>query len=147
MAASKLMPAYQVVADDVCARIRAGEYAVGDAIPSTNGLMQQYGASSTVVRRAVEVLRESGILAGQQGKAVYVQAVPEEVAARRDELGRLRQEVGDLRAEIAAVRDGLRAEIAAVRDDVERLEVKVSPPVRRGQRQGNAETALGHKVG
>jgi GntR family transcriptional regulator len=141
--ASKLAPAYQVVADDIRGRIRSGEYAVGDAIPSTNGLMRQYGASSTVVRRAVEQLREAGILAGQQGKAVYIQAVPEKVAARRDELGRLRQEVGDLRAELAAVRDGLSAEIAAVRDDVERLEVKVSPPVRNGQRQGNAETALG----
>jgi GntR family transcriptional regulator len=102
---AKLKAAYQVVADDLCARIRSGEYAVGDPIPSTNGLMQQYSASSTVVRRAVEVLREAGILAGQQGKAVYVQAVPEDAAAQRDEAGRLRQEVAELRAEIASVRE------------------------------------------
>nr|WP_181412037.1 GntR family transcriptional regulator [Streptomyces sp. F12] len=50
---------------------------VGDKIPSTQGLMDQYGASSTAVRRAVKELVAKGLLEGIAGKGVFVIAKPE----------------------------------------------------------------------
>jgi DNA-binding transcriptional regulator YhcF (GntR family) len=50
---------------------------VGDRIPSTKGLQDEYGASSTAVRRAVKELEAKGLLEGISGKGVFVTAKPE----------------------------------------------------------------------
>lgn len=65
-------PAYRQIADDLRARISDGRYGPGSQLPSTAKLMSEYGASSTVARRAVEVLRAEGLLTGQPGKGVFV---------------------------------------------------------------------------
>jgi GntR family transcriptional regulator len=69
-------PAYRQVADDLRAKIRAGLYAVGDALPATTKLMETYAVSITVVRAAVRELQGEGVLIGQPGKGVYVAEVP-----------------------------------------------------------------------
>lgn len=70
-------PEYRRVRDDLRRKIAAGELQVGEAIPSTSKLQQEYSVSSTVVRRAVNDLRGEGLLYGQSGKAVFVRAMPE----------------------------------------------------------------------
>src|SRR5690349_17251950 len=70
-------PKYQQVADDLRRSIAAGTYPVGAELPSTSQLTARYSASTTVVRAAIRELRTEGLVVGQPGKAVYVQAVPD----------------------------------------------------------------------
>lgn len=100
-------PLYQRVADDIRARIVSGEYPVGSPIPSTPKLGEQHGVSKTVVRKAVEMLRDEGLLAGQPGKAVYVKALPDEAAAGRRDLAALAGEVADLRDTLSRIEGNL----------------------------------------
>jgi DNA-binding GntR family transcriptional regulator len=105
--ASRIGPSYQVVADDLKARITANEFPVGSPIPSTAKLMEHYSVSSTVVRHAVVELQAAGIVIGHSGKAVFVQAQPSDVADEKetaaraaDELAALRRTVGRLEAHL-----------------------------------------------
>lgn len=88
---------HQKVYDGLRSRIASGEWPPGTAIPSTPELMRQYGASKTPVRKAVEKLRDEGILAGHPGKAVYVKALPDEAAAELRDLAALARELDELR--------------------------------------------------
>lgn len=95
---------YLQIADDLRSQIASGALRKGDAIPSTAELKKQYGYSSTVVRKAVEVLRHEGLLIGQPGKAVYVQATPVDVENERASVDDLAKRVGELQGEIAQLR-------------------------------------------
>jgi DNA-binding GntR family transcriptional regulator len=66
--ASKL--AYDQVADDLTRRIMSGEFT--ERIPSERFLADEYETSSKTVRKAVEILRERGIVrtAGTRGTFV-----------------------------------------------------------------------------
>ncbi|MFD2357315.1 GntR family transcriptional regulator [Nonomuraea ferruginea] len=52
--------------------MRGGSLAPGTPLPSTTRLAEQYGASLSVVKLAVGVLRTEGLVIGQQGKGVFV---------------------------------------------------------------------------
>src|SRR5437588_3585213 len=64
--------AYLQIADALRNKIRSGELAPGDALPSLSQLMAEFGVSNTVVRSAMQILRSEGLVVGQQGKGVYV---------------------------------------------------------------------------
>jgi DNA-binding GntR family transcriptional regulator len=96
-----LPPSYQQVADDIATKITAGKYKVGDPIPSTARLTEQYPVSATTVRAAVAKLRADGLLVGHPGKGVYVQATPADVAAQQEDINQLSAEVAALRATVA----------------------------------------------
>jgi DNA-binding GntR family transcriptional regulator len=96
----KIGPSYQRVADDIRSKISSGELAVGDPIPSTAKLMEQYGVSSTVVRHAVAQLQAEGVAIGHSGKAVYVQARPGDVASERADVDQLREALGTIEANL-----------------------------------------------
>lgn len=61
-------PAYLQLADDLRERIRSGKLATGAALPSAQELIATSGASSTVVKNAVSLLRAEGYVVGHQGK-------------------------------------------------------------------------------
>ena len=72
-------PYYRRIVDDLRARIARGEWGPGDRLPSTRELVEHYRRfygyarlSTLTVRRAVEMLIESGELRGQQGVGVFV---------------------------------------------------------------------------
>ncbi|UPK76406.1 GntR family transcriptional regulator [Nocardioidaceae bacterium SCSIO 66511] len=69
----------QKVAEDLRAQIAEGRLKVGAPIPSQAQLTERYEVSTSVTRKAVDQLRGEGLLVGQPGKAVYVQATPREV--------------------------------------------------------------------
>jgi GntR family transcriptional regulator len=75
---------YREIADDVRARVEAGEFAAGRLLPSEAELSGRYGASRVTVRRALEVLRDEGLLDARQGFGWFVAADP-----LRQTLGRL----------------------------------------------------------
>ena len=70
-------PAYQQVAEDLRSRIRNGDPAVGDQLPSLATLMERYSVSITVVRSALRELRSEGIVSSRQGKGTFVKALPD----------------------------------------------------------------------
>ncbi|WP_406387054.1 winged helix-turn-helix domain-containing protein [Streptomyces sp. NBC_00211] len=69
-------PAYLQLADDLRERIRSGKLAAGAALPSAQELIASSGASSTVVKNAVSLLRAEGYVVGHQGKGVFAQFPP-----------------------------------------------------------------------
>lgn len=98
MAAITGQPAYHQVADDLRAKIQAGTYRRGAALPSTRQLMEAYEVSVTVVRAAINQLRIEGLIVGQPGKGVFVaEATP---TPADDDLAEVRHQMEALRAEL-----------------------------------------------
>ncbi|MFF5261429.1 GntR family transcriptional regulator [Actinomadura viridis] len=129
---------YMKVAKDLRSQIASGALPVGGPIPSTKELERQHDVSTTVVRAAVTVLRNEGLVEGQPGKAVYVIAKPEDVAAERASVDELARQVSELRAEVQRLSRQLDAghtgpslavEVAELRGLVEQLYNRLGHPL------------------
>ena len=83
---------YQEISEELRRRIGAGELAPGRLLPSEAELSAAYGASRITIRRALEVLRDDGLLESRQGLGWFVPADP-----LRQSLGRL----GTIEAQLA----------------------------------------------
>lgn len=75
---------YREIAADLKHRVDRGEFGIGRLLPSEAELSAAYDASRVTVRRALEVLREDGILDARQGFGWFVAVDP-----LRQSLGRL----------------------------------------------------------
>jgi 8-oxo-dGTP pyrophosphatase MutT (NUDIX family)/DNA-binding transcriptional regulator YhcF (GntR family) len=104
-------PAYIQIAEDLRARIRAGEYAPGDRLPSNQDLSDRYHVARETIRQAIEVLRGEKLVAAQSTRGVFVLREPgepkpsleyESVMSRIDEIS---DEVARLRKRLAAVEE------------------------------------------
>jgi DNA-binding GntR family transcriptional regulator len=62
--------AYLQVADDVQRRIDNGE--ITEKLPAERALAEEYGVAYTTVRRAMEILRERGVIITRQGRGTFV---------------------------------------------------------------------------
>jgi DNA-binding GntR family transcriptional regulator len=60
------------VADAVEARIASGELRPNRPIPSENQLVQQYGVARGTARKAIELLRDRGLVMTVTGRGTYV---------------------------------------------------------------------------
>ncbi len=90
---------YLAIADDLRARVTAGEFAAGRLLPSESELSAAYAASRITIRKALEVLRDEGLVDARQGFGWFAAVDP-----LRQALGRL----GTIEAELAA--SGVRSE-------------------------------------
>ncbi|MFF2960261.1 GntR family transcriptional regulator [Streptomyces sp. NPDC057963] len=63
---------YLAVADALCARILAGEWEIGERLPSRAQLAEEYGVGRNVMQRAVDGLIVKGLLEGRAGSGTYV---------------------------------------------------------------------------
>jgi DNA-binding GntR family transcriptional regulator len=63
---------YRAVADDIAARITAGEYPPGARLPSLDDLAETYGIARMTARRAVRELTERGLVEVVVGKGTYI---------------------------------------------------------------------------
>ncbi|MCW2882528.1 MAG: putative transcriptional regulator, GntR family [Sphaerisporangium sp.] len=97
-------PGYLQIADDLREQIRRGTLAPGDPLPSTTQLAAEYDASLSVVKLAVGVLRNEGLVIGQQGKGVFVR---EDGAPPSNELTEIRATLRDLSERLAQVESTL----------------------------------------
>lgn len=75
---------YRAIAEDVRRRVVEGEYAAGSLLPSEAELGAEFDASRVTVRRALEVLRDEGLVDARQGFGWFVASAP-----LRQSLGRL----------------------------------------------------------
>lgn len=63
---------YLQVAEALRDRIKAGEWAVGDKLPSRAKIAEEYEVGASVAQRAMERLTIEGILEGRSGSGTYV---------------------------------------------------------------------------
>ncbi len=63
---------YREIAADLKGRVEAGEFAAGGILPSEADLTKSYDASRVTVRRAVELLRDEGLVDSRQGFGWFV---------------------------------------------------------------------------
>ena len=75
---------YQQIAEELRGRVLAGEFAAGRMLPSESELSGEFAASRVTVRRALEVLRDEGLVDARQGFGWFVAGDP-----LRQPLGRL----------------------------------------------------------
>jgi len=67
---------YQEIADALRRRVDRGEFGAGRLLPSESALSAEYGASRVTVRRALEQLRDDGLLDARQGFGWFVARAP-----------------------------------------------------------------------
>lgn len=72
LSASDPRPMYQQIVDQVTARVMAGDWTPGEALPSIRELAADCGVSVITVRRAYEELERAGVIATRQGKGSVV---------------------------------------------------------------------------
>jgi GntR family transcriptional regulator len=73
---SDSQPLHQQIADQLRQQIVAGLLQPGDALPSENALMHQFGVSRGTVRQARAALRADGTIGGSQGRRLSVRGTP-----------------------------------------------------------------------
>ncbi|MGW7977408.1 FadR family transcriptional regulator [Staphylococcus xylosus] len=66
---------YEQVADIILEQIKAGDYQVGDKLPSIQKLGKQYGVSVASVREALNALRTIGIIEMKQGYGTFIKQI------------------------------------------------------------------------
>lgn len=84
---------YRAIADDLRQRVTAGEFAAGRLLPSESELSASYAASRITIRKALEVLRDEGLVDARQGFGWFAAVDP-----LRQALGRL----GTIEGQLAA---------------------------------------------
>ncbi|RPK56275.1 Bacterial regulatory protein, GntR family [Streptomyces sp. ADI96-02] len=67
---------YRRIAADIRRRIRAGEWTVGQPLPSRSGMSGDYGVHEQTIRLAYDLLRRSGVLDGERRRHVTVAHPP-----------------------------------------------------------------------
>jgi GntR family transcriptional regulator len=90
---------YREIAEDLRGRLEAGEFLAGRVLPSEAELAGAYGASRVTVRKALEELRDAGLVDARQGFGWFAAGDP-----LRQRLARL----GTIEAQLAA--SGIRPE-------------------------------------
>jgi GntR family transcriptional regulator len=90
---------YRTIADELRRRVQAGEFAAGRTLPSEAELSAAYEASRVTIRKALELLREEGLVDARQGFGWFAAVDP-----LRQSLGRL----GTIESQLAE--EGVRSE-------------------------------------
>ncbi|MFI7300286.1 GntR family transcriptional regulator [Streptomyces sp. NPDC050121] len=63
---------FEVIAETLRERIRSGGLRPGDALPTQAVLMQEFGASSLTVQKAMALLKQDGWAVSRPGKGAFV---------------------------------------------------------------------------
>ena len=85
---------YREIASDLRRRVAEGEFQAGHVLPSEAGLSASYDASRVTVRKALELLRDEGLVDSRQGFGWFVAADP--VQQSLDSLGTIEDQLGGL---------------------------------------------------
>lgn len=63
---------YHQIADELRSRVQSGEYGPGRVLPSESELSHEFGVSRVTVRKALEILRDDGLINARQGFGWFV---------------------------------------------------------------------------
>ncbi|MGW2814348.1 GntR family transcriptional regulator [Streptomyces sp. NPDC001415] len=64
--------AYERIADELRAEIRAGQLRPGDRLPAESALVERFGKSHVTIREALRVLQTEGLIDKQHGRGSFV---------------------------------------------------------------------------
>jgi DNA-binding GntR family transcriptional regulator len=93
------LPRYRQIAGELRARIRTGQYAPGDRLPSLAELVADYDVTVGTATKAIGVLKDEGLARKEQGKGTFVSdQLPEEA---RSESEQMRADIEALREKVA----------------------------------------------
>ena len=67
---------YRTIADELRGRVESGDFAAGGLLPSESELSASHGVSRVTVRKALELLRDEGLIDSRQGFGWFVAADP-----------------------------------------------------------------------
>lgn len=85
---------YRSIAADLRRQVESGQYGAGGLLPSESELSSAYGVSRVTVRKALELLRDEGLIDARQGFGWFVAADPVRQALGR--LGTIEEQLTDL---------------------------------------------------
>jgi GntR family transcriptional regulator len=86
---------YRKIAEELRRQVEAGELAAGRLLPSESELSAAYGASRVTVRKALELLREEGLIDARQGFGWFAATDPlKQRLARLDTIEHQMEEAG-----------------------------------------------------
>ncbi|MFJ9826973.1 FadR/GntR family transcriptional regulator [Streptomyces sp. NPDC101160] len=129
------------VVEQLRAQLAAGEWAVGDRIPTEHELAALLGVGRNTVREAVRVLVHAGLLESRQGNGTFVRSTADPAAV----LGAVRHAgAGDV-LELRAALEAEAARLAAVRRDTHdllRLRAALTTLREEGDRNADADLAF-----
>jgi GntR family transcriptional regulator len=77
LSAADSRPMYQQIVDQITARVMAGDWRAGQALPSIRDLAATSGVSVITVKRAYEELERAGVIFTRHGKGSVVADRPE----------------------------------------------------------------------
>ncbi|MEU2043819.1 GntR family transcriptional regulator [Nocardia niwae] len=112
-------PRYLLIADSLRDQIARGDYAPGDQLPTKAALCSEWGAAVNTVERALQELRESGLIETFHGVGTFVRtekaAEPEraEIAELRDRITRLEAQIAELYSKVGLSIPSARSEDSA----------------------------------
>lgn len=89
----KTPPRYQQIKDELLARIAAGEWKVGDAIPPEETLARDFAVARMTVNRALRELTQAGHLRRARGSGTFV--APPQVEASLLEIRNIADEIAE----------------------------------------------------
>jgi len=91
-----LSPKYRQIADELRARIRSGEYAPGDRLPSMADLMAAHRVALGTVKDAIGVLTDEGLAYKEQGRGTFVSnPLPEEARSEFEQMSAAIEELSE----------------------------------------------------
>jgi DNA-binding GntR family transcriptional regulator len=70
------LPLYLQIADELRRNIEEAVFKVGDRLPTETELSERFGVNRHTLRRAMEVLRQEGIVGVERGRGTFVMATP-----------------------------------------------------------------------
>jgi DNA-binding GntR family transcriptional regulator len=85
---------YRAIADELRGRVESGELGAGRLLPSESELSRAHEVSRVTVRKALELLRDEGLIDARQGFGWFVATDPVRQALGR--LGTIEDQLGDL---------------------------------------------------
>src|SRR3954469_22347470 len=125
------------VADDIRARVEAGEYAPGQQLPTLDQLAEQHRCSLAAIRKAIDLLKQQGLVVTVQGRGTFVRDRPQARRHGIDRYSRRRWSSGKAVLIAEAEAQGLiadqlireLAEVPAPEPVAERLGIEPGSPV------------------
>ena len=85
---------YRAIADELRGRVESGDLAAGALLPSESELSAAYEVSRVTVRKALELLRDEGLIDARQGFGWFV--ATERVRQTLGRLGTIESQLGEL---------------------------------------------------
>lgn len=85
---------YRAIADELRGRVESGDLAAGALLPSESELSAAYEVSRVTVRKALELLRDEGLIDARQGFGWFV--ATERVRQSLGRLGTIESQLGEL---------------------------------------------------